>query len=65
MFEANPYLGTTFRSPRPTGAEPAYRYQTRRLLARDQHLWDAAEQARGAPVGRRGAGSRRTRARIR
>jgi hypothetical protein len=50
MFEVNPYLGTTFRTPRPTGTEPAYRYQTRRLLARDQHLWDAAEQARSAPV---------------
>jgi hypothetical protein len=46
MFEANPFVGTTRRTPRPTGTEPAYRYQTRRLLARDQRLWDAAEQLR-------------------
>ena len=50
MFEANPYLGTTCRTPRPTGAEPAYRYQTCRLLARDQRLWDAAEHARSVRV---------------
>jgi hypothetical protein len=50
MFEPNPFLGTTRRTPRPTGTEPAYRSQTRRLLARDQRLWDMAEQARTAPA---------------
>jgi hypothetical protein len=46
MFDANPFVGNTRCTPRPTGTEPAYRYQTRRLLARDQRLWDAAEQLR-------------------
>ena len=51
MFEANPFVGATRCTPRPTGTEPAYRSQTRRLLARDQRLWDLAEQARTATAG--------------
>jgi hypothetical protein len=51
MFEANPFLGATRRTPRPTGTEPAYRSQTRRLLGRDQRLWDIAEQTRTATAG--------------
>ena len=56
MFEANPFLGTTRRIPRPTGTEPAYRHQTRRLLARDQRWWDIAEQARTAIADLPGSG---------
>ena len=56
MFEPNPFLGTTRRTPRPTGTEPAYRSQTRRLLARDQRLWDTAEQTRTGAVGIAGSG---------
>lgn len=56
MFEPNPFLDTTRRTPRPTGTEPAYRTQTRRLLARDQRLWDTAEQARTGAVGIAGSG---------
>ena len=48
MFEANPFVGTFRPTPRPTGTEPLYRYQTRRRLVHDQRLWDAAEQARTA-----------------
>jgi len=46
MTEFNAFFGATRRTPRPTGAEPAYRHQTRRFLARDQRLWDAAEDDR-------------------
>ena len=56
MFEANPFFGTTRRTPRPTGTEPAYRHQTRRLLARDQRWWDTAEQARTAIADLPGSG---------
>ena len=56
MFDANPFLGTTRRTPRPTGTEPAYRYQTRRLLARDQQWWDMAEQARTETADMLGSG---------
>ena len=48
-MEENPYLGSTKRTPRPTGSELLYRFQTQSGLARDQRLWDAAEHVRVPP----------------
>ena len=45
MNEDNPYLDQTSFTPRPTGTEAAYRYQTIASLTRDQRLWDAARAA--------------------
>jgi hypothetical protein len=56
MFEAKPFPGIVRPTPRPTGTEPTYRYQTRRQLARDQRLWDMAEQARTATAEMRDSG---------
>ena len=48
MSEDNPYLNQTSFISRPTGTEPAYRYQTIASLTRDQRFWDVAKAAERA-----------------